>query len=201
MPAPGLATLEVGCGEGRVARDLRDRGHKVTAIDASPSLIAAARVSDPASTYLVARAEELPFADSTFDAAVAYNSLMDVDDMPAALLELARVLVPGGRLAVSVTHPLHDSGAFSGGEDEATFVIPGTYFGRRKFSAHVSRGGREMDFDGFAYDLESYSRSLEAGGLLIELVREPHPASGSAHQSRIPNFLMWRALKPVLRAP
>ena len=198
MPPPGGATLEVGCGEGRVARDLRDRGHKVTAIDASPSLIAAASAADPLSTYVVARAEDLPFADSTFDCTVAYNSLMDVDDMPAALLELARVLVPGGRLAVSVTHPFNDAGSFSGMEEEAPFVITGTYFGRREFHFHASRDGREMDFDGFACDLESYSRALEAAGLLLELIREPRPASGARHQCRIPNFLTWRALKPIV---
>ena len=38
VPAPGTATLEVGCGEGRVSRDLTDLGHHVTAVDLSPSL-------------------------------------------------------------------------------------------------------------------------------------------------------------------
>lgn len=39
LPAPGAARLEVGCGEGRVARDLAARGHRVTGIDAAPTLI------------------------------------------------------------------------------------------------------------------------------------------------------------------
>ena len=39
VPAPGAATLEVGCGEGRVARDLVARGHRVTGLDASPTLL------------------------------------------------------------------------------------------------------------------------------------------------------------------
>ena len=38
VPEPGAATLEVGCGEGRVARDLVARGHRVTGLDASPTL-------------------------------------------------------------------------------------------------------------------------------------------------------------------
>jgi SAM-dependent methyltransferase len=39
VPEPGRRTLEVGCGEGRVARDLADRGHRVVAVDASPTLV------------------------------------------------------------------------------------------------------------------------------------------------------------------
>jgi SAM-dependent methyltransferase len=83
VPAPGAATLEVGCGEGRVARDLVARGHRVTGLDASPTLLRAAAEAYPASDYVVGPAEALPFEDGAFDLVVAYNSLMDVADMPA----------------------------------------------------------------------------------------------------------------------
>src|SRR5437660_2770598 len=92
VPSTARATLEIGCGEGRVARDLAARGHHVTAVDASPSLVAHARDADLRSRYLVADAGALPFADGAFDVVVAYNSLMDVDDMPKAVSEAARVL-------------------------------------------------------------------------------------------------------------
>jgi hypothetical protein len=52
LPAPGAATLEVGCGEGRVARDLTVLGHRVAAVDAAPSLIRAAQLAHPEGTYL-----------------------------------------------------------------------------------------------------------------------------------------------------
>src|SRR6478736_6403733 len=42
VPEPGAATLEVGCGEGRVARDLVARGHRMTGLDLSPTLLGAA---------------------------------------------------------------------------------------------------------------------------------------------------------------
>jgi ubiquinone/menaquinone biosynthesis C-methylase UbiE len=87
VPAPGRATLEIGCGEGRVARDLGRRGHTVTAVDASAVLVASAAEADPAGRYLVASAEDLPFDTDDFDLVVAYNSLMDVDDMPAVVAE------------------------------------------------------------------------------------------------------------------
>ena len=48
VPPAGRATLEVGCGEGRVARDLAARGHHVTGIDSSPTLLHAARRPTPA---------------------------------------------------------------------------------------------------------------------------------------------------------
>ncbi|MGI8597068.1 MAG: class I SAM-dependent methyltransferase [Thermoleophilaceae bacterium] len=54
VPPPAGRTLEVGCGEGRVTRDLAARGHAVTALDASPTLVAAAAERDPEGTYLVA---------------------------------------------------------------------------------------------------------------------------------------------------
>src|SRR5436305_4095552 len=60
LPPPGRATLDVGCGEGRVARDLKQRGHAVVGIDAAPTLIRLAREADPRGEYLVADAAALP---------------------------------------------------------------------------------------------------------------------------------------------
>jgi ubiquinone/menaquinone biosynthesis C-methylase UbiE len=84
VPRGGGRALEVGCGEGRVARDLRTHGHRVTGLDTSPTLVRAAREADPEGVYLVGDAAALPFPDRTFDVVVAYNSLMDVHDMPGA---------------------------------------------------------------------------------------------------------------------
>jgi ubiquinone/menaquinone biosynthesis C-methylase UbiE len=114
VPPPGRATLEIGCGEGRVVRDLSARGHRTTGVDASSNLIAAAREADPVGTYLHANATALPFEDAAFDLVVIYNALMDFDDMPGAVVEAARVLEPGGHLCVSVTHPVFNAGGFDG---------------------------------------------------------------------------------------
>jgi ubiquinone/menaquinone biosynthesis C-methylase UbiE len=82
---PARRTLEIGCGEGRVARDLARRGHTVVALDTSPTLLRSAKAADPAGCYLLADAASLPFHDASFDLVVAYNSLMDVSDMPAVI--------------------------------------------------------------------------------------------------------------------
>ncbi len=73
LPAPGRSTLEVGCGEGRVSRDLTGLGHQVTATDVSPRLLAAAEAAGSAHSYRLADAADLPFEDDEFDRVVAYN--------------------------------------------------------------------------------------------------------------------------------
>ena len=207
VPPPGRATLEIGCGEGRVVRDLTARGHRTTGVDASSNLIAAARQADPVGTYLRANATALPFHDAGFDLVVIYNALMDFDDMPGAVAEAARVLEPGGHLCVSVTHPVFNAGGFDGDSADAPFVIEGSYLdNRRRFEAVVEEDGVQMRFAGWADSLEAYTRPLEAVGLVIERLREPRvPASygrrtpsGEAFRwDRIPMFLWFRALKPA----
>ena len=203
VPAPGVLTLEIGCGEGRVTRDLRDRGHRMVGIDASPTLLRHARDADPGGRYLIGDGMSLPFSDAAFDLAVAYNSLMDMDDMAAAVREAARVLTPGGRFAVSVTHPVNDAGVFSGREPTAPFVISGSYLGRRRFEGTFGRDELTMTFRGWCYPLEDYARALEEAGFVIERIREPGAsddaveARGEAEHRwrRVPLFLQVLALK------
>lgn len=202
VPAPGRRTLEIGCGEGRVARDLARRGHAVTAVDASPTLLRYAREADPAGRYLVADAAALPFPDEAFDLVVAYNALMDIADMPGAVREAARVLEPGGHFCICVTHPLNDAGGFDGAEQDAPFTIRGSYLGRRPYEETFDRNGLRMTFRGWSYALEEYTGALEAAGFLIERLSEPAapPEVAAAREryrrwQRVPMFLHVRAVK------
>ena len=203
VPQSGVLSLEIGCGEGRVTRDLRDRGHQLVGIDASPTLVRSARDADPGGRYLIADGMRLPFPDSTFDLVIAYNSLMDVDDMPAVVGEVARVLMPAGRFALSVTHPVNDAGTFSGREATAPFVISGSYLGRRRFEGTFGRGELTMTFRGWCYPLEDYARALESAGFLIQRIREPAASDASVAAGgdaqyrwrRVPLFLQMLARK------
>jgi SAM-dependent methyltransferase len=201
VPAPGRATVELGCGEGRVSRDLAARGHRVTGVDASPTLLAAAREAHPEGEYLLADAAAVPLPDATFDLAVAHNSLMDIEDMPGAVRETARLLVPGGRFCVCITHPLADAGAW---DEEDRLVIEGSYFGRRRYEGTFERDGLTITFRGWVHSLAGYLGALEDAGLLVEALREPAIPDGlvarrgprSARWRRVPNFLYLRAVKP-----
>jgi SAM-dependent methyltransferase len=199
VPAPGRRTLEVGCGEGRVTRDLAARGHRVVGLDASPTLVRLAQEADPEGEYVLGDAAALPFEDGAFDLVVAFNSLMDVQDMPGAVAEAARVLERGGRFCVCVTHPLADAGAFERSEPDARFVIEGSYYGKRRFEGREERDGLAITFRGWTYPLEAYARALEGAGLLIEALREPPYAAPDGRPDRwgrIPSFLQLRALRP-----
>jgi hypothetical protein len=89
---------------------------------------------------------------------------MDVEDMPAAMAEAARVLVAGGRLCVGVTYPLADAGRWAGTAGDAPFVIAGSYLTPGYRVDVVERDGLPMTFAGPTYPLEVYARALEDAG-------------------------------------
>lgn len=85
--------LDAGCGDGGVARLLRERVAEVTAIDVEPS---DAWRNELAVTFAVADAEELPFADASFDLVHSKDSLHHMGSPERALAEYRRMLKPGG---------------------------------------------------------------------------------------------------------
>jgi SAM-dependent methyltransferase len=190
VPPPGRLTLDIGCGEGRVTRDLRAAGHHVVGVDSSPSMIAAAREADPEGEYLVTDAAELPFEDDSADLVVAFMSLMDVDDLPAVARELGRVVETGGRLVAAVVHPMNSAGAF---QDDGQLRID-TYFDRRHLVESFERDGFEMTFHARHVILEDYSRALEPAGFLFERFREIYDEEHE-NWSRVPLFLDFTAVR------
>lgn len=98
---PGRKVLNAGAGQGSFSVRLAERGFDVTSVDASR---AAVDVLERLAVGTVAQADvtELPFAGGAFDAAVLGEVLEHVPDDVAALGEVARVVRPGGVLAVSV---------------------------------------------------------------------------------------------------
>jgi ubiquinone/menaquinone biosynthesis C-methylase UbiE len=195
VPAPGRLTIDIGCGEGRVTRDLRELGHNVVGLDVSPSMVEAAREADPGGDYLLASATEMPFEDGAADVAIAFMTLMDMDDMPGALREIARVLEPGGRLVAPITHPLNSAGVFSprDGDESAPFVIH-SYRERRRTEDSFDRNGLQMTFHSTHFTLEDYSRAFEEAGLRVTRMRELYDDE-NPRWSRVPLFLWFEADK------
>lgn len=101
----GTRLLDAGCGAGLLALLASFRGAVVTALDASPSLLAIARQRLPAAEVREGDLEALPFADASFDAVVAVNSVFFAADMAAAMRELVRVARRGGRVVITAWGP------------------------------------------------------------------------------------------------
>lgn len=201
VPPPGERTLDLGCGEGRLSRDLKRLGHDVVAVDASPALLAAAAAADPGIETHLGDAASLPFGEESFDLVVAFMSLQDIDDFEGAIREAARVLQVGGRLCLAIVHPLNSAGRFDGDEADSPFTIAGSYLQRSYYADNIVRDGLEIDFVS-AHPLQAYTEAIAEAGLLVERLREPalpDTAVARPHSQRwqrMPLFLHLRALKP-----
>src|SRR5438876_1694720 len=100
-PQPGWRVLEVGCGPGHLAAELAKAvapGGRVCAVDVSEHMLALATSTDVEFVHVSGTA--LPFDGGAFDAAVATQVYEFVEDVPAALRELWRVLRAGARVLI-----------------------------------------------------------------------------------------------------
>jgi SAM-dependent methyltransferase len=203
VPSPGRRTIDIGCGEGRLTRHLKELGHDVVGIDASPSLVTAARAADPLMDIRLADAGALPLDDASADLAIAFMSLHDIDLMPAAVREVARVLEPGGRLCVAIVHPINSAGRFETNETaDARFIIAGDYLGTFNYSDTVERDGKSNDTPQPALAAGELFSGSAGGRLLVEALREPKipdhaiVLQRSRRWQRLPLFLHLRARRP-----
>ena len=92
--------LDVGCGEGRFCRMMAEHVPEVTGLDPTAALLEEARAFGHA-RYVKGVAEQLPFADQSFDLVVSDLSLIDIPDIKAAYGEFSRVLRSGGTLLIA----------------------------------------------------------------------------------------------------
>ena len=174
LPAPGRATLDLGCGEGRVGVVLNELGHRVTGVDSAPSLRDLAAGTGAYRDVISGDAASLPFADQSFDLIVAFMSLQDMDDAPAAVVEAARVLTPGGRFVAAFVHPF--ASAHLG--REATHQR--SYFEVQRTLDEVERDGISFSFHQIHRPLHGWLKLFFDAGFVIEDTREPRPSEQDA---------------------
>lgn len=99
----GLRALDAGGGTGRWAVRLARRGAVVTLVDPAPAMLKLARRKGGGFQTVLGSIEALPFADASFDIVLCAFVLGYCEDLPQALGELVRVLVPGGLLLISTS--------------------------------------------------------------------------------------------------
>lgn len=97
---PGTRLLDVGCGTGELLAAAAARGAVLAGADLAPGMVARSRAAAPGADVRVADAADLPWPDGSFDVVAVVNALHLADDPAAAVAESARVLGPGGVLAV-----------------------------------------------------------------------------------------------------
>ncbi|UAJ80329.1 class I SAM-dependent methyltransferase [Leifsonia sp. ZF2019] len=99
----GGAVADLGCGPGRIAGHLADRGLDISGVDLSPGMVEVARREHPDLTFAVGSMLDLPFADAGLAGALAWYSIIHIaqDEQDALFREFARVVRPGGRLLLA----------------------------------------------------------------------------------------------------
>jgi ubiquinone/menaquinone biosynthesis C-methylase UbiE len=172
--------LDVGTGEGQLARRLAERGTTVVGVDPTVAQIgeAARRGGGPA--YVQSGAAALPFADGSFDAVVACLVFEHIDDVDAAIDEVARVLAPGGRFAFFLNHPLLQTPG-SGWIDDQILDPPEQYWriGPYLTEASTLEQVEKGVFIRFVHrPLSRYVNALARAGLVLEQMVEPAPPPG-----------------------
>jgi len=214
---PGQRVLDLACGQGALCRVLAEQGASVVGVDASESLIHAARARAGQNIeYLVADVRRLPAANlpgvsaGSFPLAACILAVQDIDPVEDLFLSASWALQPGGRLVLVMTHP-----AFRG--PKATdwgwdfkrriqyrrvdrYLLPR----REKIITHPGRKDGRFTWS-FHRPLEIYVKALAAAGLLIDDLEEwsshkrSSPGSRAAAEDlarrEIPLFLALRAVK------
>jgi SAM-dependent methyltransferase len=171
LPPAGGLVLEVGCGEGRVGRELLARGDVVVAVERSPTLARAARNGARPLTLMNADVAATPVASDAVDTVVACMSLQDIDDLDGATAEMFRVLRPGGRVCIAMVHP------FSSAQEPSTLhsyepVVSDSYLRERVYEDRMEREGIAMTHVSAHRPLQRYFGSFAAAGFVVRRLRE-----------------------------
>jgi len=174
--------LDVGCGEGQIARVARavNGVDRVVGIDPTAAQLVVARERGGGVAYARGAAATLPFSDGSFDAVVACLVFEHIHAVDTAIAEVARVLATGGRFAFFLNHPLLQT-PNSGWIDDHVLDPPeqywriGPYLVEDETIEEVEQGV----FLPFIHrPLGRYVNTLVANGLTSVRMKAPAPPPG-----------------------
>ena len=200
----GRRVLDIGCGEGRFCRLLANLGAGVTGVDLTEGLVEKAlQLASHGETYMVGNAEDLAdIDDESFDIAVSYIVLVDLDDYRASITAAWRVLKPGGRFIVCNIHPMRgcqSDGWIKQGDRKLFYPVDNyTLEGPREYHWW------DRPFVNMHRTLFSYVMAFLDAGFVLEGLREPTPSKEQLAENphfddeyRAPNFIIFELRKPA----
>jgi SAM-dependent methyltransferase len=169
--------LDIGTGDGQIARALSATGCVVTGVDPTSAQISVAVERGGGPRYVQSGACPLPFDDESFDAALACLVFEHIDDVDGAISEVARVLRSGGSFNFLLNHPLLQT-PDSGWIDDHMVEPPeqywriGNYLDEAETIEQVELG---VHIRFLHRPLSRYLNALADNGLLLERMDEPAP--------------------------
>jgi ubiquinone/menaquinone biosynthesis C-methylase UbiE len=210
--AEGLSVLDLGCGEGYVARILARGGAHVTGVDISPSMIAEAckeeAVEPLGICYIESDARSMPMlVDDTFNAVISFQTLMDIEDIHSVVSEVARLLKPGGCFHAMLLHPcfanrFRGEEKIIGWEADQYLKVVDYFDGSPTTWLWQNRVERSFKTTQYHRTLSEYVNILAENGLFIERMVEPKPISEGVRLypilkrfERVPQSLAFTAVK------
>lgn len=203
--------IDLGCGEGRFSRMLAVRGATVLGIDSCKRLVDRANErlaqlpDDVRATFRLDDMTTLATVFETFQIAVAYLSVIDVDDAKAAAAQAFRVLDPGGLFVVCDVHPMCSATKTANHWHRDAYGhklhrIVDNYFDE---DARIfSLAGKPLK--NMHRTLATMFSTLTAAGFTVLDLQEPKPSAKQQEHPmhepdtlRVPNFIVWLAQKPL----
>lgn len=201
----GEPVLDLGCGEGLVARALAERGAQVTGIDLSEQLLEHARRREAAEPlgidYRRMDARVLDgLGDEQFVGVTANLSLCDIPDLGAVLMAVRRVVRTGGWFALSLPHPCFETphAAWGRTADDVPARLVSAYYEEVFWRSSDPQGVRRVG--NHHRTLSTYLTALIATGFVVAGVAEPRPSPEiialQPGRAQVPLLLVIRALRP-----
>jgi ubiquinone/menaquinone biosynthesis C-methylase UbiE len=164
----GRRVLELGCGAGQWSRSLVDEAGQLVGFDLSDTQLAAARQAMRARYPLVqGAAQQLPFADASFDVVFCDHGALSWAPPAEAIPEAARVLRRGGRLVFSVASPWLEA-CYDNAADRVTTRLRQDYFGLYAIPEEDGAASYTLTYG-------AWIRVLRGAGLVIDDLIEPRP--------------------------
>lgn len=173
VPLPAGVVVDAGCGTGRHAAHLAAQGHVVIGVDASAEMLVHARERVPGGDFRAGDLRALPMDDGIADIVVCALALSHLPDL-GAVVELARVLKPGGTLVLSNPHPF------------ATEVLDARAWCR-------TADGKRVEIPEFAHPVGAYLDAFAAAGLTARRCLEPTYGEQDGPVAGLPAAIVWEA--------